>query len=141
MDELETPTKFDLQYTESKIIFSICDCSLDKKYSFYNLSREEATKFLKRLQHIEKLTWGQFTSLSRKNGVTNEKPDSGNFDLIHGQNSSAKNLLSNIIFIFVLNKQGYSEFLDTNEINFSALRILIHVVESTIKKCLRMNGG
>ena len=32
MDELETPTKFDLQYTESKVIFSICDCSLNKKY-------------------------------------------------------------------------------------------------------------
>ena len=30
MDELDTPTKFDLQYTESKIIFSICDCSLGK---------------------------------------------------------------------------------------------------------------
>ena len=106
MDELETPTKFDLQYTESKIIFSICDCSLDKKYSFYNLSREEATKFLKRLQHIEKLTWGQFTSLSRKNGVTNEKPDSGNFDLIHGQNSSAKKLVEQYYFHFRIEQTG-----------------------------------
>lgn len=100
MDELDTPTKFDLQYTESKVIFSICDCSLDKKYSFYSLNREEATKFLRRLQHIEKLTWGQFTSLSRKNGVTTEKSDSENFDLIHGQNSSEGKLVEQYYFHF-----------------------------------------
>ena len=99
MDELDTPTKFDLQYTESKIIFSICDCSLGK-YSFYGLSREDATKFLKRLQHIEKLTWGQFTSLPRKNGVTTEKSGSGNFDLIHEQNSSEGKLVEQYYFHF-----------------------------------------
>jgi hypothetical protein len=100
MDELETPTKFDLQYTEHKVVFSICDCSLDKKYSFYSLNREEATKFLKRLQHIEKLTWGQFTSLTRKNGVTTEKPDTENFDLIHNQNSSERKIVEQYYFHF-----------------------------------------
>lgn len=100
MDEFETPTKFDLQYTESKIIFSICDCSLDKKYSFYNLNREEATKFLKRLQHIEKLTWGQFASLPRKSGITTEKQNSENFDLIHMQNSSESKLVEQYYFHF-----------------------------------------
>ena len=100
MDELETPTKFDLQYTESKIIFSISDCSLNKKYSYYGLSREEATKFLKRLQHIEKLTWGQFTSLPRKNGVTTEKLDNENFALIHEQNTSEENLVEQYYFLF-----------------------------------------
>ncbi|MDO8590505.1 MAG: hypothetical protein Q7R65_00835 [bacterium] len=100
MDELETPTKFDLQYTESKVIFSICDCSLNKKYSFYNLSREEATKFLKRLRHIEKLTWSQFTSLPRESGVTTEKPTSENFALIHNQNSSERKIVEQYYFHF-----------------------------------------
>jgi len=100
MDELETPTKFDLQYTESKVIFSICDCSLDKKYSFWCLNREEATKFLKRLQHIEKLTWGQFAGLPRKNGVTTEKQDSENFTLIHEQNTSEGKLVEQYYFHF-----------------------------------------
>ncbi len=100
MDETETSTKFDLEYTESKVIFSICDCSLDKKYSFYNLNRIDATKFLHKLQHIEKLTWGQFTSLPRKNGVTTEKPNSENFDLIHNQNSSERKLVEQYYFHF-----------------------------------------
>jgi len=100
MDELETPTKFDLQYTESRVIFSICDCSLDKKYSFWCLNREQATKFLKRLQHIEKLTWGQLASLPRKNGITTEKPDSENFTLIHDQNTSERKIVEQYYFHF-----------------------------------------
>lgn len=100
MDELETSTKFDLQYSESKVIFSICDCSLDKKYSFWCLNREEATKFLKRLQHIEKLTWGQFASLPRKNGITTEKSESKNFDLIDYQNSSERKIVEQYYFHF-----------------------------------------
>lgn len=106
MDELEIPTKFDLQYTESKVVFSICDCSLDKKYSFYGLSREEATRFLKRLQHIEKLTWGQFTSLPRKNGVTSEKSNSENFALIHEQNTSEGKLVEQYYFHFRVEQTG-----------------------------------
>ena len=100
MDELETPTKIDLQYTESKVIFSICDCSLDKKYSFWCLNREQATKFLKRLQRIEKLNWGQFASLPRKNGITTEKQGSENFTLIHNQNSSEGNIVEQYYFHF-----------------------------------------
>ena len=106
MNELETPTKFDLQYTESKVIFSICDCSLDKKYSFYNLSREDATKFLKKLQYIEKLTWGQFASLPRKNGITTEKSVSENFNLIHEQNSSERKLVEQYYFHFRVEQTG-----------------------------------
>src|SRR3990167_8213968 len=106
MDELETPTKFDFQYTESKAIFSICDCSLDKKYSFYNLSREDATKFLKKLQRIEKLTWSQFTSIPRTNGVTTEKRGSENFNLIHGQNSSERKLVEQYYFHFRVEPAG-----------------------------------
>jgi len=106
MDELDTPTKFDLQYAESRVTFSICDCSLDKKHSFYNLSREGATRFLKRLQYIEKLTWAQFTSLPRKNGVTTEKSGSGNFDLIHAQNSSESRFVEQYYFHFRVEQDG-----------------------------------
>ena len=106
MDELETPTKIDLQYTESRVIFSICDCSLDKKYSFWCLNREEATKFLKKLQYIEKLTWGQFASLPQKNGITTEKPDSENFTLIHEQNSSARKIVEQYYFHFRVEQTG-----------------------------------
>jgi hypothetical protein len=106
MDELETPTKFDLQYTEFKVVFSICDCSLDKKCSFYNLSREDATKFIKKLQHIEKLTWGQFASLPRKNGLTTEKSDSENFNLIHAQNSSERKIVEQYYFHFRVEQIG-----------------------------------
>ena len=106
MDELETPTKFDLQYTEHKVRFSICDCSFDKKYSFWCLNREEAVTFLKRLQHIEKLTWGQFASLSRKNGITTEKPSSENFALIHNQNSSTRKIVEQYYFHFRVEQIG-----------------------------------
>lgn len=106
MDELETPTKFDLQYAEYKVIFSICDCSLDKKYSFYNLNKEDAVKFMRRLQYIEKLTWKQFASLPRKNGVTTEKQDSENFDLIHIQNSSERKLVEQYYFHFRVEQIG-----------------------------------
>ena len=106
MDESETPTKFDLQYTESKVTFSICDCSLDKKYSFWCLNREQATKFLKRLQYIEKLTWGQFASLPRKNGITTEKSGSENFTLIHNQNSSERKIVEQYYFQFRIEQTG-----------------------------------
>ena len=106
MEESETPTKFDLQYTESRVIFSICDCTLDKKHSFWCLSREQATRFLKRLQYIEKLTWGQFASLPRKNGITTEKSDSENFTLIHNQNSSERKIVEQYYFHFRIEQAG-----------------------------------
>jgi hypothetical protein len=106
MDELETPTKIDLQYTEFRVIFSICDCSLDKEYSFWRLDREQATRFLKRLQYIEKLTWGQFASLPQKNGITIEKTNSDNFILIHNQNSSEKKLVEQYYFHFRVEQTG-----------------------------------
>ncbi|MCK4386607.1 MAG: hypothetical protein KAV41_00785 [Candidatus Pacebacteria bacterium] len=106
MNAFETPSKFDLKHTESKVCFSICDCSLDKKYSFYGLSREQATKFLKRLQHIEKLTWGQFMSLLRGKGATKEKRNSGNFDLIHNENTSERMLMEQYYFHFRIEQIG-----------------------------------
>ncbi len=106
MDELETSTKSNLQYTEFKVIFSICDCSLDKKYSFWCLDREEATKFLKRLQYVEKLTWGQFASLPRKNGITREKFGSPNFNLIQGQSTYVGNIVEKYYFHFRVEETG-----------------------------------
>ncbi len=91
MDDL-TPSKIDLLHAESRVVFSICDCSLDKNYSFYGLCREEATKLIKRLQHIEKMTWRQLVGLSREKGLTSERPNSESFNIIDAQNSSEQKI-------------------------------------------------
>ena len=106
MDELETHTKSDLQYAETKIRFSICDCSLDKKYSFWCLNKEQATKFLNRLRHIEKFKWKEFANLPRKNGVTPEKSGSPNFNLIHAQSTYEGNLVEQYYFHFRVEQTG-----------------------------------
>lgn len=106
MDEAEVPTKFDLQYAEHKVRFSIRDCSLDKKYSFWCLDRRQAEKFLYRLRHIEKLKWKEFASLSRKNGVTTEKNDSPNFDLIHSQSTCMSKITEQYYFHFRVEQVG-----------------------------------
>ena len=106
MFELKTPSKFDLKYTESKVVFSICDCSLRKNYSFYGLKREQAKKLIERLRHIEKLTWGQFVNLSRKNGVTSEKTGSENFNMIHQESSSERKVVEQYYFHFRIELTG-----------------------------------
>ncbi len=95
-----TPSKIDLAYAESKVIFSICDCTLVKNMSFYTLSREQADKFLKRLRHFEQLTWSQFGALPRENGITSEKHGSDSFKMIDLQNSSAQKLMQQYYFHF-----------------------------------------
>lgn len=106
MDEAETPTKFDLQYAENKVRFSICDCSLDKKYSFWSLDKQQAIKFLDRLRYIEKLKWKEFANLPRKNGVTPEKSGSMNFDLIHTQSTCESKLVEQYYFHFRVEQVG-----------------------------------
>jgi tRNA U34 2-thiouridine synthase MnmA/TrmU len=96
----DTPTKFDLEYAEAQVRFSICDCSLDKKYSFWCLNKEQAEKFIKRLKHIEKLTWKQLANLPRKNGLTPEKQGSPNFDLVNDQNTSESKFFEQYYFHF-----------------------------------------
>lgn len=106
MDKLDTQTKINLEYAEEKVCFSICDCSLDKKYSFWCLSKEQAKKFLEKLKHIEKLTWKQVASLQRKNGLTSERSNSPNFDLIHKQNTYERNLIEQYYFHFRVEQTG-----------------------------------
>lgn len=81
------PSKIDLRYTEHTLIFTICDCSLDKKYSFYGLTRQQSETFIARLKHFEKLSWSQIASLDRKNGLTAEKVGGESYDMIDYQNS------------------------------------------------------
>src|SRR5258708_5343542 len=88
MDGSNAPSKIDLRFAESKVIFLICECSLDKKLSFYSLNREEATRFIKRLKHIEKMTWGQFAAVDRKVGITSENPNTESFEMVHSHNTS-----------------------------------------------------
>ena len=105
MDD-QAPSKIDLRHTESRVVFSISDCSLNKNYSFYGLNREEATKLIKRLQHIEKMTWGQLIGLPRKSGLTLEKSGSDSFDMIHNQNSSEQKLVEQYYFHFRVEQKG-----------------------------------
>ena len=104
MDELNPPSKIDLRYAEENIVFVICDCSLRKSYSFYGLSREEATKLIEKLKYIEKHTWKQFANIDRTNGLTSEKPNTEGFKLIHEQNSSIKKLAEQYYFHFRVEK-------------------------------------
>ncbi len=106
MEELKTPTKFDLQHSESNVVFSISDCSLGKKYSFWCLNKEQAKRFLARLIYVEKLTWSKFANLPRDKGVTSEKVGSDNFDLIHKQNTSASKLVEQYYFHFRVEQRG-----------------------------------
>lgn len=91
MDD-QTPSRIDLRYAELRIVFSICDCSLNKNYSFYNLGREGAKELIKRLRHIEKLTWKQLASLPRKNGLTIEDSRSPNYEMIKEQDTSEQQI-------------------------------------------------
>lgn len=99
MDEF-TPTKIDIQYAENKVFFSICDCSLNKKHSFYKLTKEQAVKFVEKLKHIEKMTWSQFSNLDRKKGLTVEKSSSESYKMIHDQNSSLGQFAEKYYFHF-----------------------------------------
>ncbi len=92
MDEF-IPAKIDLGYAEENVIFRISNCSTDKKYSFWKLSREQAEKFLRCLKHKEKLTWKQLCNLSRDNGLTKEKEDSDSFRMIDELNDSAEKMV------------------------------------------------
>jgi len=89
----QTPSKIDLRYAEEKVVFYICNCSLDKKYSFYGLDKGEATKLIKKLRHIEEMTWSQWASLDRKRGLTSEIPESDSFSMIDAQDSSEQKMV------------------------------------------------
>ena len=106
MDGNETPSKIDLQFAEEKIIFLICDCSLDKKYSFYGLSREQATRFIKKLQFFEQMTWKQLAARPRDIGLTCEDSSSTSFALVHEQNTSARKFMEQYYFHFRIEPTG-----------------------------------
>jgi len=106
MDELKPTSKIDLRYAEEKIVFVFCDCSLHKHYSFYGLSREEATKLITRLRYIERYIWKQFANLDRTDGLTSEKPSTEGFNMIHEQNSSIGKVVEQYYFHFRVEKTG-----------------------------------
>ena len=106
MDETITPSKIDLRYAEYKILFLICDCSLDKHYSFWSLNKEQAQEFIKRLQHIEKMTWAQLSSLPRDSGLTSEKKNSESFNMVYNQSTAPEKLVEQYYFHFRVEQRG-----------------------------------
>lgn len=101
MDEQEyAPTKVNAIHADEKVCFSVTDCSLDKKYSFWSLVKGEAELLVKRLKEIEKMTWKQFAGLPRKNGLTKEKSASKSFCLIEGQDTSDESKMTGEAYYF-----------------------------------------
>jgi hypothetical protein len=106
MEEFTASSKIDLEYSEHKVLFLICDCSLDKNYSFWKLSKEQACDFIRRLKYLETLQWKQFANLPRDSGLTPEKSGTSSFDLIHDQNTSAEKLTEQYYFHFRIEQRG-----------------------------------
>ncbi len=98
MEGIDTPSKIDLRFAEDKIVFTISECSLDKKYSFWNLTKEEAKEFIGRIKHLEKMTWKQISALDRKHGLTVENSDSESFSMIHSQNNCDRKMVEQYYF-------------------------------------------
>ena len=101
-----TPSKIDARYAESKVLFSISDCTTAKNYSFWCLDRTQAEDLLKRLRYFEQLEWRQFGALDREHGLSVEKPDSESFKMIHEQNSSPEKLIEQYYFHFRVEQKG-----------------------------------
>lgn len=103
----QTLSKTDPRHSESRVVFYFCDCSLNKKYSFYGLDKEKATRLIDKLKHIEKMEWKQFSNPSqRRNGLTPEKKESESFNMIHDQNSSEKQFFEQYYFHFRIEQTG-----------------------------------
>lgn len=83
-------TKIDTDFINEKVQFLFTRCSLDKKYSFYSLTKEEAQQLVQRLLHLEQISWGEFQALDRRNGLTPEYKHSASFEMINEQNTDSK---------------------------------------------------
>jgi hypothetical protein len=118
-------SKIDLRFVEEKIIFLICDCSLDKRYSFWGLNRTEATEFIGRLKYIEKMTWGQFAALDREHGITVENPNTESFNMVNQQNTSSQKLTEQYYFHFRIDQKGLSRVFGYQKNHFFVSRTLI----------------
>lgn len=81
-------TKIDLSYADDNLIFRISSCSVDKKYSFFNMDKEGAKTFLTKLRHLEDMRWSQIAGLPREKGLTLEKVGSDSYRLIDECNLS-----------------------------------------------------
>jgi hypothetical protein len=101
-----TPSKIDLRHAENKIVFLICDCSLDKNYSFWKLNREQAEMFINKLRHIEELTWSQFSNMPRETGLTKEIVGTDSFNMIDSKNTSPEQLTGEKYYFHFRIKQG-----------------------------------
>jgi len=106
MEEQETPSKVDLRYLDDKVIFAISSCCLDKRYSFFTLSKEEAKRLVKRLQHFEKLTWKKLAGLDRKDGLTTEPKSGESFQMIDEQNFSDTKIVEQYYFHLRIERTG-----------------------------------
>ncbi len=87
-----TSKRIDFNYSDHGVVFSIRDCSLDGKYSFWKMDKKEAERLIKRLGYFENMTWRQFSALPREKGITKEKKNTESFEMIKNQDSSTKKI-------------------------------------------------
>ena len=92
--------KIDTQYENEQVCFLFNNCSLDKRYSFYALNKEQAKQLLDRINYISNMTWKQFANLPREQGLTPERHNSDSFNLIHQQNVSGDKIVEQYYFHF-----------------------------------------
>lgn len=104
--EEETPSKIDLRFADENVLFLICDCSLHKNYSFWNLTKEQATDLINCLKKFEKYTWKQLSALPRKNGLTTEKSTSESYGMIDEQNTYLEKFAERYYFHFRVEQTG-----------------------------------
>jgi hypothetical protein len=105
-DRERTSSKVDLRNPDKKIIFSICNCSLKKRFSFFNLKRKEAELMINRLKYLERMTWRTISGLTRRDGLTREKVGTKSFKMIEEQDSSEDKIAEQYYFHFRVEKVG-----------------------------------
>lgn len=68
---------------DSKVRFSLKFCDTNK-FCIRNVSNQEIKRLYATLAHFENMTWGQFRSQTRDNGLSVEKKTSPAHQLFHG---------------------------------------------------------
>jgi hypothetical protein len=92
MDE-QIATKIDMSHADERVVFYFCNCSLAKKYSFYELGRKNAEDLIVKLKQREKITWRQWSGLPPTNGgLKPEKMGTKSFEMIKEQDSSEQQM-------------------------------------------------
>lgn len=99
-------TKYNQDFGDKKVTFTISHCSYHKKYTLSCLDIKDSERFIKKLKHIEQLTWHQFGNYTRDVGVTPEIENSESFNLIYEQDDRPDKDIEKYYFHFRIEASG-----------------------------------